>query len=46
MDSSRDGLDHAGCWHQRVADRRAQELQSFPNQITARGVGFRCAGQR
>src|SRR6266699_1836593 len=36
-------VDHAGRLHQRVADGRTDKLESALNQITAHGVGFRCA---
>ena len=37
-------VDHAGGLHQRVADGRADELESALNQVAAHGVGFGCAG--
>ena len=37
-------VDHAGGLHQRIADGRADELESALNQVAAHGVGFGCAG--
>ena len=33
-------VDHAGCLHECVADRRADKFESAPQQIAAHGVGF------
>ena len=33
-------VDHAGCLHECVADRRADEFESASQQIAAHGVGF------
>jgi hypothetical protein len=33
-------VDHAGCLHEGVADRRAEEFESASQQIAAHGVGF------
>ena len=33
-------IDHAGCLHERVANRRADEFESAAQQVTTHGVGF------
>src|SRR5215471_6375652 len=36
-------VHHTDCLHERVADCRANKLESAPREVAAHGVGFNCA---